>query len=350
MECEYCHKTYSSVSSLNHHKKTNKKCLLLYQGETELTLHTVTCTYCDKKFMCPKTLKVHINVFCHVKKQEDQNIAIHQIQKKMEDEIIALKKQLRKKDNDLMKKDDDYKELAMKAVTEPRTVNHITTNYNDFLMPFQSMDDICKTIDEKFTVDHFSQGQRGVARDYLLTDSDSGKPTYYCTDTGRKKFVMKDKDGMIVKDCKSVNLTQMIVTGGIVTKSNRLYDGLLANINENQKVNKESSTSFNNKRIVCRKNLGEIHELETNNGKFTTALSTITCNPPRNEDEDEIEFEIEEEEEEETEEELKAKYTREYFEGKQEKINMFPPKNAIRRTSQKQLDLEKEKYRRFLDA
>lgn len=342
MECEHCHKKYSSLSNLNYHKKTNKKCILLHQGEVVASTFTkLSCTYCDKKFMCNKNLKVHLNGFCNVRKQEEQNK--EEIHKK-DEEIIELKKQL-------MKKDNDYKELAMKAVTEPRTVNHITTNYNDFLMPFQSMDDICKNIDEKFTVDHFSQGQRGVAyfaRDYLLTDSDSGKPTYYCTDTGRKKFVMKDKDGMIVKDCKSVNLTQMIVSGGIVTKSNRLYDGLLANINENQKVNKESSTSFNNKRIVCRKNLGEIHELETNNGKFTTALSTITCNPPRNEDEDEIEFEIEEEEEEETEEELKAKYTREYFEGKQEKINMFPPENAIRRTSQKQLDLEKEKYRRFL--
>ena len=154
---------------------------------------------------------------------------------------------------------------------------------------------------------------------------------------------------MIVKDCKSVNLTQMIVSGGIVTKSNRLYNGLIAGINDNQKVNKESSMSYNNKRIVCRKNLGEIQELETNNVKFTTALSTITCNPPRNEEE--IEFEIEEEEEEEeTEEELKAKYTREYFEVKQEKINTFPPATAIRRSSQKQLDIEKEKYRHFFDA
>ena len=307
MECEYCHKKYSSLSNLNYHKKTNKKCILLYQGEVASTFIKLSCTYCDKKFMCNKTLRVHLNGFCNVRKQEERNK--EEIQKK-EEEIIDLKKQLMKKDNDLMKKDNDYKELSMKAVTEPRTVNNITTNYNDFLMSFQSMDDIRKNIEEKFTADHFSQGQRGVAyfaRDYLLTDSDSGKPTYYCTDTGRKKFVMKDKDGMIVKDCKCVNLTQMIVSGGIVTKSNRLYDGLLSNINENQKVNKESSTSFNNKRIVCRKNLGEIHELETNNGKFTTALSTITCNPPRNEEE--IEFEIEEEEEEETEEELKAKYT-----------------------------------------
>lgn len=345
MECEYCHKKYSSLSNLNYHKKTNKKCILLHQGEVASTFIKMSCTYCDKKFMCNKTLKVHLNGFCNVRKQEERNK--EEIQKK-EEEIIELKKQL-------MKKDNDYKELAMKAVTEPRTVinNNNITNYNDFLMPFQSADDIRKNIEEKFTVDHFSQGQRGVAyfaRDYLLTDSDSGKPTYYCTDTGRKKFVMKDKDGMIVKDCKSVNLTQMIVSGGIVTKSNRLYNGLLANINENQKVNKEPSTSYNNKRIKCRKNLGEIHELETNNVKFTTALSTITCNPPRNEDDEEIEFEIEEEEEEETEEELKAKYTREYFESKQKKINTFPFENAIRRTSQKQLDIEKEKYRRFLDA
>jgi hypothetical protein len=27
MECQYCHKNYRSVSSLNHHKKTNKTCL-----------------------------------------------------------------------------------------------------------------------------------------------------------------------------------------------------------------------------------------------------------------------------------------------------------------------------------
>ena len=331
MECEYCHKKYSSVSSLNHHKKTNKKCLLLYQGETVLTLPTIACSYCDKKFMSNKTLKVHLSGFCMLKKKEE--------------EIIELKKQLIKKDN-------DYKELAMKAVTEPRTVinNNTITNYNEFLMPFQSVDDICKNIEEKFTEDHFSQGQRGVAyfaRDYLLTDIESGKPTYYCTDTGRKKFVMKDKDGMIVKDYKCVKLTQLIVSGGIVTKSNRMYNTLLANINEDQeKVNSESYMSYNNKRIVCRKNLGEIQELETNNGKFTTVLSNIICNPPKIEQKDneeiEIEFEIEEEEEEE--EEDLSKYTPEYFARKEALIEKEYRENSMYKLFKRQLEEERARY------
>jgi hypothetical protein len=371
MECEYCHKKYSSLSSLNNHKKTNKKCILNCREETSsATFVKMSCNFCEKQFMCRKTLRVHLNGFCKVKKEEDAEIRKKEIEAEFQKEIVELKKQLKKKD-------DDLKELALKAISEPRTVvnnhhntntttttttnnNNITTTTNnntkyEFVVPFTpTVDDFRENIKDNYTKDHFLQGQRGLAyfaRDYLLMDRESGKLMYYCSDTGRKKFIMKNKKGKIVKDCKSVKLTGMMMSGGIGPKSKSIYRELLSELDEKQKGDdaEESYVSYDRKRMACVKNLNEIEELETNNDKFVTVLSTLVCNPCGGGESEEdnnnnnnvmYEIEIDDDDEEEEEEEDISQYTDEYFLDQEAKIEKYR-ETAMYRGLRKRFEEEK---------
>lgn len=89
MECEYCHKKYSSVSSLNNHKKTNKKCILNCREETaSATFIKMSCNFCEKKFVCRKTLRVHLDRYCNVKKREDAERGRKETESEFQKEII----------------------------------------------------------------------------------------------------------------------------------------------------------------------------------------------------------------------------------------------------------------------
>ena len=59
LTCEFCQKEYSSKSSLNHHVKTNKKCILL-RGETLESKLVFNCPYCEFKTFTKFGLKSHL--------------------------------------------------------------------------------------------------------------------------------------------------------------------------------------------------------------------------------------------------------------------------------------------------
>jgi len=318
--CQFCNKSFPRKYNFNVHQQTAKYCLKLQSLELQ-------------------RLK---NI-----EQELNEIIKEKANKELEDEVKELKKQLQKKD-------DDLKELVLKVLSEPRTV--INNNRYKLLSPFRTSS-VSENMD-KFTKEHFQQGQRGVAYfvyDNVLIDKESGKQYYYCTDTGRKKFIMKDEQGAIVKDCKSVKLTDMLIEGGLVNKSKSLYNDLITTLEEDRKENNEPYVSYDRKRMACVKNLNEIQNLETNNEKFVSVLSTLVCNSNSRQgqvyeitqDVDDDDFDKEEEEEEEEdeeedeEEEDMSRYTEEYFKEKEAFIENYRGTiyNRFKET------LEKEKLR-----
>jgi len=62
MDCDICQKSFSSISSLNFHKKTAKYCLEK-QGKTN---DKFKCEYCDKIFTTVQRLTEHINQTCKI--------------------------------------------------------------------------------------------------------------------------------------------------------------------------------------------------------------------------------------------------------------------------------------------
>ena len=324
MDCEYCHKTYVNKTVLQMHQRSAKKCLQL-QGKTIGN----KCKYCDEDFSVRSLSKHMMNC------KERSN--------KLEQENLELKKQLKKKDEDL-------KELVMKVLSEPRTVinnnNVINNKYNCVVSNNFSVEGFREAIDKDYTQENFLQGQRGVAyfaRNKLLIDKETGKLYYYCTDTGRKTFIMKDDKGNIVKDCKSVKLTELLLAGGLVKKSISHYLDILATLEEKQKGTEESIVSLNRKRMACVKNLSEIQDMDTNNVKFVSRLSALMCNPSSEENDVMYEIEIaEEDEEEEEEEEDISQYTDAYFNEQELKIEEFRGSAMYRRFRER---FEKDKAR-----
>ena len=58
MECEYCEKFFSSISSLNNHKKTAKYCLKLQNKKDDL--NNFKCDDCSKVFYIKQHLSIHL--------------------------------------------------------------------------------------------------------------------------------------------------------------------------------------------------------------------------------------------------------------------------------------------------
>jgi uncharacterized protein YjaZ len=71
MNCEFCKKTFNSISSLNKHKNTTKYCLEI-QGKEKKKTNIFLCEYCDKTFSGNNSLQKHLSN-CKVKELQEEN-------------------------------------------------------------------------------------------------------------------------------------------------------------------------------------------------------------------------------------------------------------------------------------
>lgn len=91
-DCEFCSKVYNTVSSLNHHKKTSKKCLKI-QAETGVAVNTVkfSCICCNKDFLIKSVYEEHEKQ-CKIKKELYNKDIIEELNKLHNDLKIAEEK------------------------------------------------------------------------------------------------------------------------------------------------------------------------------------------------------------------------------------------------------------------
>ena len=296
MECEFCKTTLKSLSSLNYHKKTNKKCL-----EKQNVISTdklISCEFCSKIFTS-QILKTHLQS-CKNKKEHDKDELLKEkddiIQEK--DDIIQEKddmigKLLKEKDelleekDELLKEKDDiiqelknkiikletendiYKsehELIKKLASQPKITNNNKINVvNNFI---DNPEKVKQIVNEKLVNDYIMDGQKGVARfayDSLIKD-DEGNINYFCTDPSRKIFKFKNSNGNTEKDVKAKKLTTMLVDAGIKNKSHATAPLLWT---------KEDGTPDNNKFEIYGPSLNEIIFLDTDNSVFRNELASL---------------------------------------------------------------------------
>jgi hypothetical protein len=109
MECEFCKTTLKSLSSLNYHKKTNKKCLK--KQNIILTDKFISCEFCNKTFS-NQTLKIHL-LSCKNKKETEKDKLIENM-KKEKDDIIKEKEQIIKEKDHIIEKMKKEKEQIIK--------------------------------------------------------------------------------------------------------------------------------------------------------------------------------------------------------------------------------------------
>ena len=275
LSCEHCEKIFKTVSALNAHQKNTKYCLIK-QGKIEnIKVEIFECLYCKKILSSKQNLNSHTSI-CDIKIKENSQNKDLEITK-LKEEIIKL--QEHKEQN--IKIQQEYKEqikelqnkierMATKAIEKP-TSN--TTNL--FLSPIDLIQEhITKMIQEKFTKEHFYDGQAGVARfavDNILKDKD-GKLGYICTDPARQIFKHITSDGEVKKDVRASKLTKKLVkdvkkvSGDIVLKKMKETN----ESTEFKKFDKDVSLNF------LTKKMDEIAVIEDDNSKFRAELANLT--------------------------------------------------------------------------
>ena len=265
MECEFCEKQLKTISSLNYHKKTNKKCLKIQDSKNN---SLKSCEFCHKYF-ANSNLKIH-EKSCKIKKKKDdeEKDDIIENQKK---EILFLKNEIFRleTENNIYIKDHEFvKTIASQpkniTTTNNNILNNTNTNFN-----FNDPEKVKLMIDSKLTQNHIVNGQKGVAQfacDTILKDDD-GNINYFCTDTSRGMFRFQNAKGEFEKDVKAKKLTSMLIDAGIKNKSIDIATNLW--MNDDGSINPERFRIFN-------PNANEIIMMENDNSIFRNELACLT--------------------------------------------------------------------------
>jgi len=217
MKCEFCSNEFISKTSLIHHQKTAKYCILL-QGIDKNT--NFVCLKCNKKLStqnrlytheqtCKKHMEDIIRKECEQKLIEKDKIILERDLLISEQKIII--KELHaeyKKQIDMQNKDfhDRMQSMAEKAIDKPSTVTkNNTTQIINNLLPITN-----EHLNEQvqfLTKEHVTNGAVGYAKYALEFPL---KDRLVCTDSSRKKGKYKDSDGVIVTDPEMTNITRKL--------------------------------------------------------------------------------------------------------------------------------------------
>ena len=271
ISCEFCNKLFKRTSALNVHQKNTKYCLAK-QGilTKEIVVDIFQCKYCDKQLSSKQSLNSHLQT-CMSKHET--------LYKEKEDEISTLKLQIKSLETEVIElrlQNKMYKELSTNTQECIQSIAKQPKNQtNLFLSPIElSQEHITKMIQEKFTKEHFYDGQAGVARfavDNILKDKD-GKLGYICTDPARQIFKHITSDGEVKKDVRASKLTKKLVkdvkkvSGDIVLKKMKETN----ESTEFKKFDKDVSLNF------LTKKMDEIAVIEDDNSKFRAELANLT--------------------------------------------------------------------------
>jgi hypothetical protein len=188
MDCKYCKKIMSSLSSLNYHQKNTKSCLEL-QGVT--LDKKVKCEFCNLVLSSKTSLQRHVKI-CKSKNKniEDELKDAIKIIDMLKNTVAELRTQL--KDYK-----DDYKELSMTAVKRPTnsTKNIQINNYIKNMNPLLEED--IKSSVPMLTLEHHVKGAEGYAQ-YALEFPFKDK--IVTVDMARNKITYKNEEGDVIED------------------------------------------------------------------------------------------------------------------------------------------------------
>ena len=271
--CDYCNNEYATKSSLNHHKRTAKKCLLLRESTEQVNF--LNCKKCGFQTTLKNTLIMHK---C---KLENINYVFDKKITELEEENKDLKLKLEKSEEDVIRlatdninlerKIESYEEKFYTLASRP-TISNTTNNtrVDNLLISVDFKESTIKdNVDSNFTLEHLNDGLRGVAKftkDYIVKPED-GKQKYICSDPSRGIFKYKDENGVVQKDVKATKLKNAI-KDPIITKSkslfieenSRLFDGIA----NNEDTEQESLDLINDKITVLKDNFLKVKNIDEN--------------------------------------------------------------------------------------
>ena len=241
--CIFCNKTFSTISSLNFHKKTTKYCLKIQSNNTEHNTEDIkefACEFCDKICTTKYSLSSHILSCKGIKYTQEIQILQNENNKKLQilqnennkkiqllQEEILKQKSIIDKLEFVQEKNQEYikiqeeqnkilhdriQKLAIRAIDRPTssTNNSITNKLelNNFITP----ENVKDKIQRKFNDNYIPNGMKDVAKfvyEWILK-TDEGNLIYACYDRSRLIFKYKDESGNEVRDPKASQLSNIL--------------------------------------------------------------------------------------------------------------------------------------------
>ncbi len=239
--CEFCKKSFRSLSNLNYHKKSAKYCLTLQNKKS-----TCVCTYCDKVFANNYTLQTHLTT-CKNKKAMDEIELNKDVQiVKLTNKVKDLTNRVKELESSL-KSSNSQVELLTKLVEKPVVINNTTTNNNNnnytvqFNALFNNLDvfndkNVQKSIKEISSIGKVAELEYNDIKQSIigaLVLHSINKFTF-CTDTARKTMVVKNTNNEQIKTPLDDFLADYISYGNkeirnYVSKTNDHIDELVNN-------------------------------------------------------------------------------------------------------------------------
>jgi len=267
-DCEFCQKTYQTISSLNHHKKTSKKCLKLQEEKLgKIDIKKFICIHCNKDFLVKSIYEEHIKQ-CKLKKELYNKDLIEELNKlhdelklqeekhkkelttfetkykkeiniyksiinNSKDENIKLKTQLECKTNEcerLEKKLEKIKRINTKDNIIPLNKEYIIKQAKEIFSTNDIKNGIDKLINNIITI---------LKNKYIMTDKSRSNCIYIDENYIEQSCHINTLCKIIIKICKDI-LTQLCSDSfeeikNIQQQDNRLYNIQYKNICDIQK-------------------------------------------------------------------------------------------------------------------
>jgi hypothetical protein len=219
-ECEFCFSSFTSKGNLLTHQKRTKKCLILQNKDIT---DDFVCNVCNKKYTSKYRMTKHLEK-CkenNERKYSEIELKYNNLVKTSTITIDALKKKLKEHEKILKEKNEQIKELQDKLSTiaeigvKKETMTYkVNNNIINQLIPYDlDKHKISTIVNNEFTENHLYGKESGLANfavKNLLQDSE-GNYKMTCTDTARRIFLYKDKDGNVYKDVNANQFLDMYI-------------------------------------------------------------------------------------------------------------------------------------------
>jgi len=228
MQCEYCEKVLSTLSSLKHHQKTVKYCLAK-QNKEPIKEHI--CSFCKTCFAVKSSLNSHLRICksntLEIQEQlnllDEKSLELSETKQKFieKDRIISEKDRIIEEQKILIKELHDEQKiqnknlqhmlqsLAEKAISKSSntsTVNQNTTNQViNNMMPITDahLQDHVQNLNPL----HVQNGASGYAKYALEFPL---KDMIVCTDFQRRSCKYKDENGNVISDPEMTKITKRL--------------------------------------------------------------------------------------------------------------------------------------------
>jgi hypothetical protein len=218
--CQFCNKTFSTLSNRNKHQKTSVYCLSIQKKEAPASF---LCSSCDESFTTKFNLHKHEN---RCTKFQDSVELI---------ECKAIIKELRSENKRLR---ESLNAISCKLASRPNTVyknyNINQLIINNELAPYTlTPERIEQIVDEKFEAKHLYLKTAGLAKFAIdnVIKAEDGKPQMVCTDTSRKTFIYRDENGHVYRDADASEFSEQYLNA-LEKKGSKIIDQISSHDSE----------------------------------------------------------------------------------------------------------------------